>query len=338
MPQILVSGGLPDDQSKADDVIAFVRALSAELIRKGHKLLGGCQTDLDKEAAVAAEAAVRALGKSPDDYVISYVGKGAEPVHKIGSIRQSALPRWDLIGHRLIFPEPIVLADATVLVAGWEGTHRAANWARIAAKPLLPVATFGLAAEDIYQSELDQFDLRYASRVSRSAYEQLNRVLVEHSPEALQSFAAQIIALAENIITPNSAFVIMSFGKDPDLEDAYETFSDTCSKYGFDACRVDQHIDENKRILPEIIEKIRQCAFAIVDVSEPRPNVYYELGWAQALGKPVMVTAKEGVKLEFDIFDVPTIYWSNQKTLRQGLSRRIEKIAQKFGRDTMLAK
>ncbi len=334
MARILLVGGFPDDAAQRDDVASFIRALAAEVIKQGHKLLGGCQTPLDREAAIAAEAAVRALDKSPDDYIISYVGKGSNPIHTVGSVRQSALPRWDLIGHRLVYPEPVMLADAVITIAGWEGTHRAANWARIAAKPLLPIATFGLAAEDIYRSELDEFEVRYASKVSRNEYEQLNRVLPERSSEAMQAFAVQVVALAERIMMPRDVFVVMSFGADPDLEDAYETFCSACAKYSFHAFRIDHHIDETKRIVHEVIENIRRCAFVIADVSEPKPNVYYELGWAQALGKPVIVTAKEGVRLEFDIYDVPTIYWKNQKTLREGLAQRLERIAEKFGRQS----
>jgi hypothetical protein len=332
MAGILLAGGLPDDPKEAGDVASFVRALAAEIIKQGHRLLGGCQTELDREAAIAGEAAVRALGKLPEDYIISYVNMGSDPVHTIGSVRQSALLRWDLIGHRLVYPEPVKLADVVILVGGWEGTHRAANWARIAAKPLLPLATFGLAAQDVYRSELDEFDVRYASRVTRNQYEQLNRILSERSSESMQAFAAQVVALAERIVTPRDVFVVMSFGKDPALEDAYDTFCTASAKYGFRAFKIDHHIDETKRIIPEIIENIKRCAFVIVDVSEPRPNVYYELGWAQALAKPVIVTAKEGVKLEFDIYDVPTIYWNNQTSLREGLAKRLERITERFGR------
>lgn len=224
-----------------------------------------------------------------------------------------------------------MLADAAIIVAGWEGTHRAANWARIAKKPLLPVATFGCAAEEIYRTELDEFNAHYASRVTRNEYEQLNRVLAERSPDTLQSCAEQIVSLAERIITPRDVFVIMSFSADPDLEDAYETFCTVCSSFLFNAYRVDHHIDGNKRIIPEIIENIKRSAFIIADVSEPRPNVYYEIGWGQALNKPVIVTAKEGTKLEFDIYDIPTLYWRNQKSLREGLLQRLYRLAKKSG-------
>jgi nucleoside 2-deoxyribosyltransferase len=60
--------------------------------------------------------------------------------------------------------------------------------------------------------------------------------------------------------------------------------------------------------------------------------VYYELGWAQALGKPVIVTAKEGTVLPFDIFDVPAIFGDSQKSLRDALKAKIQNIAQKSGR------
>lgn len=66
----------------------------------------------------------------------------------------------------------------------------------------------------------------------------------------------------------------------------------------------------------------------IADVREPKPNVYSEPGWAQALDKPAVVTAKEGTPLPFDIFVVPTVYWNNQKSLRAALKAKIQKIAE----------
>ena len=75
-----------------------------------------------------------------------------------------------------------------------------------------------------------------------------------------------------------------------------------------------------------VLDSIRRSAFIIADVSEPRPNVYYELGYAQAIGKSVITTAHEGTQLPFDIFDVPALPWNNQRTLRQELDKRIKLI------------
>ena len=332
MAKLLLVGGLPENVAEAESTREFVRAVAREVISQMHVLLGGCQTELDHVAAEAAELAAKETGRAAIDCIISYCGKGAAPIHAVGSVRQSALPRWDILGPRLIYPEPIKLADAVILIGGWEGTHRAANWARIAGKPLLPVATFRLAAAEIYNGELEEFELRYASRVTRNDFELLNTVLPDRTPEKIGEFARQVVGLAERIITPHDVFVIMSFAADPELEDAYDTFVEICEQLKFNARRIDQHLDENKRIVPEIIEAIRCSAFVIADVSELKVNVFYELGWAQALGKPVIVTAKEGTQLPFDIYDVPTLMWKNQRALRDGLNQRIQRIASRFGR------
>jgi hypothetical protein len=333
MSKILLAGGFEEAAPSETPMREFVRALSAEIIRQGHSLLGGCQTPLDEEAAKAAEAAAVAAGRPAEECIISYVGKDATAVHSIGSVRMSQLPRWDLIGPKLVFPEPVAQADAVIIVGGWEGSRRAANWARLAGKPILAVAAFGLAAADIYVSELDDFKARYSARIRKDEYELLNTVIKDTASEKLKGFAQRILSLAERIITPRQVFVIMSFSKDPTLEDVYDTFKVACESYKFTAFKVDEHIDPTqKRIVPEIIEAIQQAAFVIADVSEPKPNVYYELGWAQAIGKPVIVSAKEGTPLPFDIYDVPTIYWNNQKSLRDTLKARIQKIAAKSGR------
>lgn len=333
MAKILFAGGFDEKADASDPMRVFVREAAAEIVRQGHTLLGGCQTPLDAEAASAARDVLTELHKMPDDFIVSYVGKDSTPVHDIGSVRKSQLPRWDLIGPKLVFPEPVAQADAVIIVGGWEGTRRAANWARLANKPILAVATFGLAAADIYLSELDDFKSRYGSRIKKDQYETLNAVLKDGSPEKLRSYAERLVSLAELIITPRQVFVIMSFSKDPALEDVYDTFKTACDAFRFQAFKVDEHIDPaQKRIVPEIVDSIEQSAFVIADVSEPKPNVYYELGWAQALGKPVIVTAKEGTALPFDIFDVPTIMWANQKSLRDALKAKIQKIAERAGR------
>jgi len=118
----------------------------------------------------------------------------------------------------------------------------------------------------------------------------------------------------------------MSFAEKGYLLDAYDTFCRVCANNQFLGFKVDDHIDTNQRIVPTVIDSIRRSAFIIADVSEPRPNVYYELGYAQALGKSVITTAYEGTQLPFDIFDVPTLYWDNQRTLAQKLDERIQRI------------
>jgi hypothetical protein len=77
---------------------------------------------------------------------------------------------------------------------------------------------------------------------------------------------------------------VMSFAEKGHLKDAYNTFQRVAKKNGFLAFKVDQHIDPKQRIVPSIFNSIKRSAFFMADVSEPRPNVCYELGYAQVLG------------------------------------------------------
>jgi hypothetical protein len=190
----------------------------------------------------------------------------------------------------------------------------------------VPVATFGLAAAEIFEDELSNFEKRYGTRLPLDDYQILNRLLPGFKPEAVESLAKDVVSVAERLITSKDVFVIMSFAERGELKDAYNTFCRVCKAEELSAFKVDNHLDKNQRIVPNIINSIRRSAFIIADVSDPRPNVYYELGYAQALGKEVITTAKEGTQLPFDIFDVPTLFWDCQDTLERKLLEEIRRI------------
>lgn len=77
------------------------------------------------------------------------------------------------------------------------------------------------------------------------------------------------------------------------------------------------------RLLKAIPAQIKSAALVIADLSEPSPNVYYELGYAEALSKPLIVTAKKGIKLPFDVADIPTFYWEGFVDLEAEIEGRI---------------
>ena len=124
-------------------------------------------------------------------------------------------------------------------------------------------------------------------------------------------------------------FVIMSFSEDPDLgpalQDVLETYKAVCSEFDYICARVDD-ASNVPRILPEMIERIEGSAFAIVDLSEESPNVYYELGYAEGHDKTVIVTAKKGTTLPFDAKDIPVIFWENQAGLRNMLREKVKEL------------
>lgn len=317
--RILVAGGFDsEDTVLRQRVGRFCQALGKAVSKHGHILLNGCRTELDRMIAEAAYRDMHERGDpDPDKRVISYLLAGLQPLHSYGTIIRSRLTDWDIKGESFYIPEQVQQADAVILIGGFEGTFRAANWARIANKPLLPFTAFGGAAQKIYAQELNEFDQKYSALVERLEYEQLNSVKNDW-----EEHAADLIALAEKVAESRSVLVIMSYTDLPELEDAFDSFVQVCESLGYRCERVTE-ANAGERILPDILARIERAAFVIVDLTDLRPNVFYELGYADGLGKKAVITAKAGTELPFDVKDMPTICWSGQRQLRDQLRQRI---------------
>jgi len=329
MARILVAGGLFKDEQNPEmgaARAAFAEAIGREIVQRGNVLLGGCRTSLDATVAEAADKAAVERKLNPRLYVRSWVTTSTTPTHKKGEILKSQMTDWQTVPRGLVYPEPFREADVVVIIGGWDGTHYAASWARLANKPIVPVATFGLAAAEIFDDEVKSFERRYSSKITLDEYQCLNRLLQGWDKETIATFAKEVVCLAERLVKPSEAFVIMSFAQSGELKDVYNTFVRVCEKAGYRAFKVDDHLDPNQRIIPAIMHAIRRSAFVIVDVTDPRPNVFYELGYANALGKDVILTAKEGTQRQFDVADVPTLFWDCQDTLEKKLTAQLTKM------------
>ena len=127
----------------------FCRAVGKALAAHGHIVLNGARTELD---ALIAEAADETLQGRSQEYrnqrIVSYLLSGQKPVHTYGTLIRSQLSTWEIGSAYFYVPEQVAQADVVVLIGGFEGTYRAANWAEIARKPLLPFAAFGGAAAE----------------------------------------------------------------------------------------------------------------------------------------------------------------------------------------------
>ncbi len=95
------------------------------------------------------------------------------------------------------------------------------------------------------------------------------------------------------------AFVIMPFSE-PWSGNVYSNlFAKGIESAGFSVVRGDEiprvgNLDDN------VWRSITQAGVIVADVSVPNPNVYYEIGLAAALGKPVFVFKQRGVQLPAD--------------------------------------
>ena len=111
-------------------------------------------------------------------------------------------------------------------------------------------------------------------------------------------------------------FVIMPFSSQ--LNDVYSAMKDECSKLSLDCVRVDE-VTGSGFILKKIYDLIERAEFIIADLTEERPNVYYEIGYAHGVGNEgneILLIAKEGTKLHFDIAPLAVRFYSSTEHLR----------------------
>lgn len=95
------------------------------------------------------------------------------------------------------------------------------------------------------------------------------------------------------------AFVIMPF--EEQFDQIYELFiSEALDNAGFEFEKADD-IKSQQNILKDIIDGISKSDLIIADLSKPNPNVYYELGLAHALNKPVISLTQDISLLPFDL-------------------------------------
>jgi len=322
--KIFVGGSLRDIPAHENLGRQFVQRMGELIVEREHILLTGCRGSLDKTIAEAAGQWLEKNGRDVRKQVISYRLKNDEPAHRVGRIQVSRRTDWELTHPDLNSPEQIADADVTIFVAGGEGTYFAANWARIAGKPVLGIGQFGGAGAALYEKEREQFGRRYSHLVSIEEFDILNQ-----DTDNIPQLAEDVLALCENLVIPNSVFIVMPFKKE--FDDLYKVYKTVCNDFGFDAVRTDKVISLEK-ILPRILNGIRHSAFVIADVTETSPNVFYEIGFAEGLGRPIIATAKVGTKLPFDIADTPVIFWDNLDDLKAILEPMINEVKLGLGK------
>lgn len=125
----------------------------------------------------------------------------------------------------------------------------------------------------------------------------------------------------------SQAFVAMWFNDATD--DAYKKgIYPALSDCGYKPMRIDEE-EHNDKIDDRIIAEIKRSRFLVADFTcEPekvRGGVYYEAGFAQGLGLPVIWTCKHASKndLHFDTRQYSHIMWNSPEDLYTKLKNRI---------------
>jgi predicted nucleotide-binding protein len=123
--------------------------------------------------------------------------------------------------------------------------------------------------------------------------------------------------------TKSQIFVIQSFGKETDA--VYELISSAAANAGVFVYRADL-LDTKDSVLNSIHEAIHNSSLVIADVTDGNSNVMYEVGFARAKNKPLILISNSSRKVPYDLVKGPVLIYdlSNSSEFIESLVRWIK--------------
>ncbi len=132
-------------------------------------------------------------------------------------------------------------------------------------------------------------------------------------------------------------FIAMSFRESKTLDSVYKAIEEAIDQFNMghpdtslSPRRVDKQHGASFDIQARVFREIEQSRLVIADLSDERPNVYCEVGYAKARGIPFFLTFHKGSgskpsnKVHFDLAPYRYIEYDNPLDLRDSLKKELE--------------
>ena len=133
---------------------------------------------------------------------------------------------------------------------------------------------------------------------------------------------------AEPLIDPHLVCVLMSFNPaNRLLDDYYDAMERAVRALSpvHRCARVDR-APGSPRIADEFRSLVRRARCAVVDLTENKQNVYYELGYAHARGRTCIITAAKGTDPSFYPREHKILFYENARDLETQLAAELRAI------------
>ncbi|MDH4462063.1 MAG: hypothetical protein QE277_11605 [Flectobacillus sp.] len=124
----------------------------------------------------------------------------------------------------------------------------------------------------------------------------------------------------------NLLFVAMPFIEA--MDDVFQAIEEEAFKFQLNTIRVDK-IPGSSLVLKRITKAIENAEFLIFDLTNERPNVYYEPGYAHDIGNEgdeILLIAKEGTTIHFDLEPLKITYYDSIEDLKSNVYYQLMQI------------
>lgn len=174
------------------------------------------------------------------------------------------------------------------------------------------------------EQEKKMYELYRELIISRKRFEDVNHLLIDWNKNQKKNtnnnnfFEGLGIEIDSIEIDKSNVFVLAPFH--PMFDDQYSAIKETVEKLGLNCSRGDDST-KNENILAHIVFEICRSNLIIANISGKNPNVFYELGIAQALGKKIIIVAESESDVPFDLSSNRLLLFTNTNQLRNRLKK-----------------
>ena len=233
------------------------------------------------------------------------------------------------VGELILAYNPTTREMLTAGIGGWPGMFSVREWVRNStvdqtdsqsSSSPMRWNTLEITGDRLNIESDKPYHLRASIRGSQIALTvngiqvistQRRGILPQPSSAGLFCGSVKTVKAANFVVTPEPphAFVVMQFSA-PYTDVYLSVIKSVCAEFGITAIRADEIYGPGV-IVHDIVEQVVTAQLVIADISVTNANVYFEVGYALASKKPLLLLAKKGTTLPFDISGFRVLFYED---------------------------